>query len=160
MWTKQSVIGGEARNVLEGHIDNYFGSVKDGEDLDSVVAEVLKDRDLFDFLMINLEEGKGLRVGYIYDFDDIAFYRHYGLTLDLNVPRKIKMFGFESLDPGVFAYEKTLKKTLRVRSCFPYTNISSVESSEKLRPSVEDFCNNLNMHLQDPFKYVIQLPSN
>jgi hypothetical protein len=156
MLMKQSVIGDEALKVLEGDLGNYFGNVKDGKDLDSVVAEILSDRSLFTFLAINLEEGKGLRLDYCEGFDNIAFYKHYGLTLDFNVPRKIKMFGFESLNFGCFAYEQSIKNTLELWSSFPYKNDERLEIS---RPSVEDFCRDVNMTLQDPRSYVVQLPS-
>ena len=156
MLVQQSVIGDKARKVLEGDLSQYFEKVKDGEDLNSVVEEVLNDRDLFDFLMVNLKKGTGLKLGYVEGFDDIAFYMHYGLTVNLDIPRKIEIFGFESLDLGVFVYEQAIQKTLRLCPSFPYCNGAGFSNGSC--PSAEKFSKEVNMTLQDSQRYVVQLP--
>ena len=92
------VIGSDARAYLNSQLDKNFQK-PNGEDLDSVVLEVLKDRDVFTFLAHYSLRGQGLRLGQFSFFDDIRVIVDYGLVLDVDhVPRQTKLFTYETVN--------------------------------------------------------------
>jgi len=92
------VIGSDARAYLNSQLDKNFQK-PNGEDLDAVVSEVLKDRDVFTFLAHFSKRGEGLRLGQFSFFDDIRVMVDYGLVLEFDrLPRQTKLFTYETVN--------------------------------------------------------------
>lgn len=81
MLVKRPVIKPETRANMGKYLDSIF-SYKEGADLDSVVSEILNDRDVFLYLSTTLDPGFGLELGKMDFFDDIVIDVPYGLTLN------------------------------------------------------------------------------
>jgi len=151
MLVKQEVIGSEARKYLQEQLESQFPELEHGEGLDSVVSEVLNDKDLFIFLAQNLPEGKGLRLGSGSFWDDTTVYVHYGLTIDFkNTPRKTKLYAFNSFQlHGFNPYDFGLY------SSFPRHHFRDDIISF---PTSESFVADVNQVLKNPKPFLIDLP--
>ncbi|MBU3912793.1 MAG: hypothetical protein KKB21_04515 [Nanoarchaeota archaeon] len=150
MLVKVPVISNKTRRVLQAQLSKDFPEVEDKGDLDSVVSEVLGDRDIFMFLAGHLPEGKGLKLGMSNYWDDTNVYVHYGLALDLEVHRKTKLFTSASFNP--YGLEP---KEFGLYSQFPSWGVYRLAEW----PSSEEFAERVNNVLQNPKPYLINLPS-
>lgn len=151
MLIRKDAINKKLRDFLEDSLLDYF-KFKQGEDLDSAVEEVLNDRDLFTFLAVNLDKGKGLWLGYVRIYrnlyDHYNYNLHYGLTLDFEVPRRTAIFSFRSNSPVPYYISQNSIRSLKLGYSL---------SDEKLKSC---FCNHVEGILTHPEieKFVIDLP--
>ena len=143
------VISSDARASLNSQLEKNFQK-PNGEDLDAVVSEVLKDRDVFTFLAHFSLRGQGLRLGQFSFFDDINVMVHYGLVLDADiVPRETKLFTYETvndfeqdnleLGPGFGDYKQKFSNDVRDF------------------PTPQRFAEEVNRTLLKPTSYLVKL---
>ncbi len=143
MLVKKSVIDEGIRESINAKINNQF-IYKEGSDLDSVIGEVLHDRDLFTYLALNFKHNQGLEIGCNSYFDDITVEEHYGLILDFNnIPRELKLYSFEVPTPLYPRKSFDLFLGNRLRTTY-----------SQLEP--ESFLRNLNASLENKEKNLIE----
>lgn len=144
MFVKKDALEEETRDYLVDRLDKSF-TYKEGNDLNSIINEVLNDRDIFTFLAIFSERGSGLRLGHISYFDDAILYTHYGLVLDFDkIPRRTKLFSFESFDELGFGKQDNLMFGFGI-------------GGRGDRPSPDYFLRQVNHVLKNPEPYLLKL---
>ena len=135
MLVKKAVIGDKTFKKLNFYLNETY-KFKEGKGLDSVLSEILNDRDLNLFLLSSLPKNKGLilvKTGY---FNDYIMNVKYGLAIDLEVPRRAKLFVFEENN-----FSGT-KFTMNKYDSFP--DFKEDKSNFKGRPSPEEFAEKVN----------------
>lgn len=149
MLVTNPAIGTEARKLMQSRLEEHF-KFSEGDDLASVVSEVLNDRELFIFLAAYLPHEKGIGLGTMSYWDDTTVNVVYGLTIDFDkVPRKTGIFCYESL-PGILQ----MKKIVRILNGFP-----DYSQKDAVNPSPKEFADCVNMVLKEPERYVLDLKS-
>lgn len=144
MLVKTDILSTETRRFLEKEFKKHFKH-EEGKYLDSIVSEVLNDRDIFMFLATFLQERHGLRLGNMNYFDDIGVEIHYGLALNFNIPRRTVLFTFEEF--GGIIEEHLSVGGFRIPDYKERYLFSG-------RPTTEQFIEQVNTVLINPKPYV------
>ena len=152
MLVKESALKDSTLNNLEKSLKANY-SFKNGENLDSVLKEVLNNRTLNLYLLSFLPADKGIRIGKTGYWDDIRVHVYYGLTLDFNeIPRKT----------GLFISEQTSADDVKLKAItnhFP-TYYEQYKSPFDGWPSPQEFLERVNNILSDEDKikdYLVDL---
>ena len=147
MLVKVPVLEENTRKLINSHLDRLFKH-SEGTDLDSVVSEVLADRDIFAFLAAFLPKNHGLILGAMSFYDDITVYIDYGLTIDFdNLPRKTTLFSYKR-----FGGESQEDLSLGFSRIPDYENRYHFSG----RPSPEEFAREVNNVLKDSKQYLVE----
>ena len=94
MLVKTEAITHETRTHIRSALDRIFTHKEEG-DLDSVVSEVLNDRDVFLYLMTHLKKFQGVELGRMSYWDDARVEVPYGLTINyVGEPPRTVLFAY------------------------------------------------------------------
>ena len=149
----QPALNQPSRTFLKDSLDKYFEFNKHGEDLNSVIKEILNDRDLFTYLVINLPENHGLYLGSVGYYDDIQARVDYGLTICSEIPRKINLFAIDTIYP--FNSRNLSGNEVTLWNLFP-DHLIPYERYKRNIPSVEEFVKQVNESLKNiPNSYAL-----
>src|SRR3989338_2438698 len=146
-----SAISKDNRKKLE----KLFKKPRKGSNLQSVINEVLNDKDIFAFMAAFSERGQGLLMGNMTFWDDIRVIVSYGLVLDVDyVPRKLKLFTYETF--GYTPASISEQKHFRLSSSFP--DYDKQFSSDFCGfPSPEEFALQADTALKNPEEHYVKL---
>ncbi len=138
MLVRVPAITEETRGHMKRVLDSVF-SHKEGEDLDSVVSEVLNDKDVFVYLSTILGRRSGVLLGSMECWDDVKVRIPYGLAIDFNKnPPKTALFAYRELSSGVDGLE--LYQTMP---------IFRLAKDAKGVPTPREFADSVNYALQN-----------
>jgi hypothetical protein len=124
-------------------INNKFFRVKQGADLDSVISEVLADKDLFVYMATHSIPHSGVILGRMNYFDDINVEVPYGISYDFNNP-SLNIFTFEFTPASV--KDEIPAKTLQLGKMLSKRKGMGLGTYEIYNnyPSPEEFLKSLN----------------
>lgn len=142
MLVKKSLIEEDTLRYFQENFDKSF-QYKEGGDLQSVIDEVLHDRNIFTFFALYFEPRQGLELGSTNYWDDITVEEHYGLILDFNTPRRLKLFNYNAVRPSFS------KRNIEV-----YLGYGVHNTEGRLTP--ETFIQQVNDALRNPKEHLIE----
>ena len=151
-----NVINEKIIKKLEKDLVGYY-KFKEGNDLNSVVSEILNNRTLNLYLLSFLPKDNGILLGNTSYFDDIRVDIHYGLTVNFaDSPRKTELFIVHSVD-DFFKQKREGFKIEDLGFCFP--DYSRTHEYFEGWPSSIEFIEDFNrIFLSDNLKdYLIPL---
>ncbi len=154
MLVKESAITKETREFLKKDIDKHF-EYKEGSDLQSIIKEVLKNKDIFTSFALYFKPRRGLELGRTSFWDDIMVYGHYGLILDFDhIPRELKIFNYETTSPMAPMRERKIEVILGYGIIEPSGGEGVLGELERLTP--ETFIEKVNDALKNPKGHIIE----
>ena len=97
MLVKTSAITDETREHMNTVLEEVFAH-KEGEGIQSVVSEVLNDKDVFLYLLTYLKTNQGVELGRMSYWDDIRVEVPYGIAVDQrSYHPKLTIFEYSSV---------------------------------------------------------------
>ena len=162
MLTRTSAIDRETKSVINKRLEEYF-KYEQGEDLDSVIKEVLNDKDVFLFFATCLKKNQGLSLGFMNYWDDTDVRVPYGLLLSGDPP-KLRIYSYETLRRPLMDFHPNMEGKISKKDMFSLFYLADCLSNKRGfdgpsyegYPSSEDFVRSVNIVLKEPGKYIVE----